>query len=255
LAGYEYQKFSYRGSGISAQDFTNQTNVSYTSILQNSSASSRSIYSWDDPSSELQSYFGRVVLNYNDRFLFTGTIRADGSSKFGANNKYGYFPSGAFAWNINNEKFMKNNHTFSNLKLRASYGLTGNSSFPAGAAQSQYIFGQQSISLNNVANPDLKWETTKQLDLGLDFELAGGKIYGNIDYFNRNTTDILFNFDAIQPAPATKYWVNLPGNVKNHGAELSLGTVLMKKKDLQWNLTFNVALLKIPWKTTMDLQC
>ena len=244
LVGYEYQKFSYRGSGMSAQDFTIQNNVSFTSIMQNSSAASRSIYSWNDPSSELQSYFGRLVLNYQDRYLFTGTLRADGSSKFGSNNKYGYFPSGAFAWNIHNEKFMQNMHTFSNLKLRASYGLTGNSSFPAGSAQSQYTFGQQSIALANVANADLKWETTKQLDLGLDFEVAGGKIYGNIDYFNRNTTDILFNFDAIQPAPATKYWVNLPGNVKNNGVEFSLGTVLMKKKDLQWNLTFNVAILK-----------
>ncbi|MBY0482097.1 MAG: SusC/RagA family TonB-linked outer membrane protein [Chitinophagaceae bacterium] len=244
LLGYEYQKFSYRGAGISAQDFTVQNDVSYTSILQNSSAASRSIYSWNDPSSELQSYFGRLVLNYQDKYLFTGTFRADGSSKFGANNKYGYFPSGAFAWNIHNEKFMQNSHVFSNLKFRASYGLTGNSSFPAGSAQAQYTFGQQSIALANVANPDLKWETTKQLDLGLDFEFAGGRVYGNVDYFNRNTTDILFNFDAIQPAPATKYWVNLPGNVKNNGVEVSLGAVLAKKKDLQWNLTFNVAFLK-----------
>jgi iron complex outermembrane receptor protein len=244
LVGYEYQKFVYRGSGMTGKDFTNQNNVDFTNIMQNSGSAGRNIYSWYDPTSELQSYFGRLVLNYKDRYLVTGTIRADGSSKFGSNNKYGYFPSGAFAWNIHNEKFMQNNHTFSSLKLRASYGITGNSSFPPGSAQSQYTFGQQSIALANVANPDLKWESTKQFDLGLDFELAGGRFYGNIDYFNRNTTNILFNFDAIQPAPATKYWVNLPGNVKNNGVELSLGAALIKKQDLQWNLTFNVAFLQ-----------
>jgi iron complex outermembrane receptor protein len=244
LVGYEYQKFVYRGSGMTGKDFTNQSNVDFTNIMQNSGSAGRNIYSWYDPTSELQSYFGRLVLNYKDRYLVTGTIRADGSSKFGSNNKYGYFPSGAFAWNIHNEKFMQDNHTFSSLKLRASYGITGNSSFPPGSAQSQYTFGQQSIALANVANPDLKWESTKQFDLGLDFELAGGRFYGNIDYFNRNTTNILFNFDAIQPAPATKYWVNLPGNVKNNGVELSLGAALIKKQDLQWNLTFNVAFLK-----------
>jgi TonB-dependent starch-binding outer membrane protein SusC len=244
LVGYEYQKFVYRGAGMTGKDFTNQNNVDFTNIMQNSGSAGRNIYSWYDPTSELQSYFGRLVLNYKDRYLVTGTIRADGSSKFGSNNKYGYFPSGAFAWNIHNEKFMQGNHAFSSLKLRASYGVTGNSSFPPGSAQSQYTFGQQSIALANVANPDLKWESTKQFDLGLDFETAGGRIYGNIDYFNRNTTNILFNFDAIQPAPATKYWVNLPGNVKNNGVELSLGAALIKKQDLQWNLTFNVAFLK-----------
>jgi TonB-dependent starch-binding outer membrane protein SusC len=244
MLGYEYQKFSYKGSGMSAQDFTNQGDVSFTSIMQNSSAASRSIYSWNDPSSELQSYFGRIGFNYEDKYLLTATFRADGSSKFGANNKYGYFPSAAFAWNIHNEGFMKGNNTFSSLKLRASYGVTGNSSFPAGSAQSQYTFGQQSIALANVANPDLKWESTKQFDLGLDFELAGGVLYGSVDYFNRNTTNILFNFDAIQPAPATKYWVNLPGNVKNNGLEVSLGAAIIKKKDLQWNAQFNIAFLK-----------
>ncbi len=243
LLGYEYQKFSFRGTGITAQDFTSDQ-VSYANILQNSSTSSRNVFAFEDPSSSLQSYFARAVLNYKDKYLFTGTFRADGSSKFGANNKYGYFPSLAAAWNITNEDFLKNDATFSNLKLRASWGITGNQSFPAGSAQSQYRFGQGSIALANVANPDLKWESTKQLDIGVDFDLFAGKLFGSVDYFYKNTTDILFNFDAIQPAPATKYWINLPGNVINNGWEVTLGTPLVRNTNVTWNLSANAAFLK-----------
>jgi TonB-linked SusC/RagA family outer membrane protein len=243
LLGYEYQKFAYKGTGISAQDFTTNL-VDYTSVLQNSSASSRNIFSFEDPTASLQSYFARAVVNYKDRFLFTGTFRADGSSKFGENNKYGYFPSFGAAWNISNEDFMKDNKVFSYLKLRGSWGITGNQSFPAGSAQSQYAFGQQSIALVNVANPDLKWESTKQWDLGIDFDLFGGKIFGTVDYFHKNTTDILFNFDAIQPAPATKYWINLPGNVYNKGFEVTLGTPLIRNTKVNWNLNVNAAFMQ-----------
>lgn len=243
LAGYEYQTFSYKGTGIAAQDFTTNL-VDYASILQNSSASSRSIFSFEDPSSSLQSYFARAVLNYRDKYLFTGTFRADGSSKFGTNNKYGYFPSLAAAWNVSNESFMKDNKVFSNLKIRGSWGITGNQAFPAGSAQSQYAFGQQSIQLVNVANPDLKWESTTQWDAGIDFDLFGGKVFGSVDYFHKNTTDILFNFDAIQPAPATKYWINLPGNVINKGLEVTLGAPLIRNTRVTWNASVNAAFMQ-----------
>ncbi len=243
LLGYEYQKFAFKGAGITAQDFTSSA-VSYTSILQNSSTASRNIFGFEDPSSSLQSYFARAVINIQDKYLLTGTFRADGSSKFGSNNKYGYFPSIAAAWNISNESFMKGNRVFSNLKLRASYGITGNQAFPAGSAQSQYVFRQGSIALANVANPDLKWESTKQVDAGVDFDLFGGKLFGSVDYFRKNTNDILFNFDAIQPAPATKYWINLPGNVINSGVEVSLGTTLVRSSNITWNLSANIAFLK-----------
>ncbi len=243
LAGYEYQKFSFKGMSVSALDFTTNL-VNYASILQNSPVASRSIGSFEDPSSSLQSYFARVGFNYKDRYLLTGTFRADGSSKFGANNKYGYFPSVAAAWNITNESFMKGNRAFTSLKLRASYGITGNQAFPAGSAQSQYTFGQSSISLANVANPDLKWESTKQFDAGLDFDLFGGKVFGSIDYFHKNTTNILFNFDAIQPAPNTKYWINLPGNVINKGLEVTLGAPLIRNTRVTWNASINAAFMK-----------
>ena len=243
LLGYEYQNFDFKGANMSGQDFTTDQ-VAYTNIFQNTSQSNRAIGSFADPVSELQSVFARAMANFNDRLLLTATIRADGSSKFGENNRYGYFPSFAAAWNISNEGFMQGNSLFNTLKLRAGYGITGNQEFPSGAAQAQYTFGQGTIALSNVANPDLKWESTKQLNVGVDFNILRGKFFGAIDYFRKNTTDLLFNFDAIQPAPATRYWVNLPGNLINQGVELSLGTTLLNTTSLTWNFNVNASFLK-----------
>lgn len=242
LVGYEFQKFNFQGASITGQDFTSSL-VSFSNILQNASQSSIRTNSFADPISELQSYFGRAILNFNDKYLLTATLRADGSSKFGANNKYGYFPSFAAAWNLSKEGFMQGNTLFSQLKLRAGYGITGNQEFPAGSAQAQYTFGQGSIALANVANPDLKWESTKQVNVGVDFDLFRGKFFGAIDYFRKNTTDLLFNFSAIQPAPATRYWINLPGNLINQGVEVSLTAALIKNNNLNWNFTVNASFL------------
>lgn len=242
VIGYEYQKFDNKGVGLSAQDFTTDL-LPYTNIFQNSTTSSRSVYSFADPLTELQSFFGRANFNYKDRFLLTATLRADGSSKFGKNNKYGYFPSFAGAWNITNEEFMKNGF-FNNLKLRLGWGKTGNQEFPAGSAQERYAFGQQSLFLVNVANPNLKWETSTTVNAGIDFSILGDRIFGSVDYFNKNTTDLLFNFDAIQPAPATKYWINLNGNVINSGLEVALNGALVKSRNITWNLGVNASFLK-----------
>lgn len=242
LVGYEYQKFNFQGASITGQDFTSNL-VSYTNILQNSSQSSIRTSSFADPISELQSYFGRAILNLSDKYLLTATIRADGSSKFGENHRYGYFPSFAAAWNLSKEGFLQGNTAISQLKLRAGWGITGNQEFPAGSAQAQYTFGQGSIALANVANPDLKWESTKQINVGVDFDIFRGKLFGAIDYFRKNTTDLLFNFNAIQPAPATRYWINLPGNLINQGVEVSLGTTFIKTADLVWNFNLNASFL------------
>ena len=171
-----------------------------------------------DPTTEIQSYFGRVNLNLSDKYYLTATMRADGSSKFGKNNKYGYFPSVGAKWNISNEEFLKSQLPISNLGLRASWGNTGNQEFPAGAAQEQFSSGAyNSIGQSNVANPDLKWEKTTQINIGLDYGLLKNKIYGSIDYYNKNTTDMLFQSTAIQPAPASIFFINLPAHLINSG--------------------------------------
>ena len=182
------------------------------------------------PTTELQSYFVRAILNYSDKYFLTGTFRADGSSRFGINNTYGYFPSVAGKWLISNEDFMKNGNVFSTLALRASWGKTGNQEFPSGASQEQFgLFSPVSGGQVNVFNGDLKWESTSSYDLGLDYSLMNGRIYGAFDYYNKTTTDILFQSVAIQPAPATDYWINIPGHLKNTGFEFAIGATVIQK--------------------------
>lgn len=243
VVGYEYQKFAYKGAALGALGFSTDE-LDYTNILQNALQSNTSITSFENPSSELQSIFGRVTVNLKDRYLLTGTLRADGSSKFGENNKYGYFPSFAAKWNISNEGFLKGNSFFNNLAVRVGWGITGNQEFPAGAAQEQYALGAGGgAGLSNVANPDLKWESSQQLNAGVDFSLANNRIYGSVDYFHKKTTNLLFNFPAIQPAPASNYWINLPGNVLNSGVEVAIKGDIVAGKNWNWTLGVNAAFL------------
>ncbi|WP_207632877.1 SusC/RagA family TonB-linked outer membrane protein [Foetidibacter luteolus] len=244
ILGYEYQSFTWRGSSITGLGFSTSPLVDYTDILQNVTSGNITVGSYNDPKAYLQSYFGRAIVSFQDRYVLTATLRADGSSKFGSNNKYGTFPSFALAWNINNESFLKDNGVFDELKLRGSWGITGNQEFPAGAAVTQYSYGQGSIAQANVANPDLKWEETKQWNVGLDFVVGKGKLRGTLDYFNKRTSNLLFNFDAIQPAPATKYWTNLPGRILNNGFEIALSSDLVRNKNTTWTVSINGAFLK-----------
>ncbi|MCU7552589.1 SusC/RagA family TonB-linked outer membrane protein [Chitinophagaceae bacterium LB-8] len=241
LLGYEYQKFDNKGASMEGKGFLTDA-IDYTNYIQNSDPTSRVIKSFADPISELQSFFARAVGNYRDKYVLTATFRADGSSKFGENNRYGYFPSFAAAWNIKNESFMQGG-AFSNLKLRLGWGQTGNQEFPAGASQERYKFDPGTFSQENVANPDLKWEKSTTENIGVDFGVFKDRLSGSIDYFRKKTTDLLFQFDAIQPAPATKYWINLPGEVINSGVEVSLNGVLMSEKDINWNLGVNASFL------------
>jgi TonB-linked SusC/RagA family outer membrane protein len=259
LAGYEYFKTNYSGGGVSASGFNtnlsqaSRIDIPYTKLFANAQTQTP-YFSYANPQAELQSYFGRATLNYKDKYLFTGTMRADGSSKFGKNNKYGYFPSAGAKWVINNEDFMKGNKIFSSLALRASYGITGNQEYPAGSSQEQFALN----SFNNApqvvnGNPDLKWEKTNSVDIGAEFSFAGGKVYGSIDYYNKNTSDVLFQTTAIQPAPSSISFVNLKNaNIINQGLELSLGATLIDNTKVTWDVTLNYAYNKNMVKNFKD---
>ncbi|HEU4608547.1 MAG TPA: SusC/RagA family TonB-linked outer membrane protein, partial [Chitinophagaceae bacterium] len=243
LVGYEYIKRNFSNNNFSALGFNTNltqqgfTGIPYTSILQNGNTQNPP-FVYVDPRNELQSYFGRLQFNFLSKYYLTATMRADGSSKFGENNKYGYFPSVAAKWVISNEDFMKASTIFSNLALRASWGITGNQEFPSGASQEQFAFGSyNNASQINVANPDLKWEQTRSYNFGLDVSSRTGRIYGTIDYYHKNTSDILFQSTAIQPAPASIYFINLPANLINRGVEISLGAAIIERQNLTWDVS------------------
>ena len=247
LAGFEYWKSNFKNNSIIGQTFNFNLNelsllsAQYTDILQNAKTLGP-VNAFKDITTEVQSYFARANLNYKDRYLLTATFRGDGSSKFGTNNKYGYFPSFGVKWNIANEEFMKNSTVFSNLGLRGTWGVTGSQEFPAGASIDQYSFvTYNQAPLTNQGNPNLKWEKTTQWDIGLDFGFAKGRIFGTIDYYNKNTTDLLFQSFVIQPGPPGTYFLNLPGHLLNKGIEVTLGASIVQHENFTWDISFNVA--------------
>ncbi len=244
VVGYEYLSFDRRWNSQSGSGFSELGGLDYYDYLDYSIASNRSIDSYRYPTNELQSFFARAALNFADRYLFTGTIRRDGSTKFGENNKYANFPSLAFAWNISNEAFLQGNPTISNLKLRVGWGKTGNSEFPSGASKDRYVFAAQSISQANFGNPDLRWESSSTINAGIDFGLFQNRLSGSIDYFRKSTTDALFEQTLAQPAPNGRIWVNLDGEIINEGIELALSGSIVQNDNWNWNLAANATYLK-----------
>ena len=199
---------------------------------------------------ELQSFFGRVTYQYNNKYLFTANFRADGSSKFGSNNKYGYFPSFSFGWKISDEEFMKNS-VFNNLKLRAGWGITGNQEIPpkitqalfstlASASYPLYPSGTYpaGTTYSRLANPDIQWESSDQTDLGLDFALLNGALSGTIDLFRKVSKDILLQVIPADPVqPAAELWSNVKDmTITNKGLEFELDY----KHKSQHGFTYNV---------------
>ncbi|MBN8686355.1 MAG: SusC/RagA family TonB-linked outer membrane protein [Chitinophagales bacterium] len=245
VAGYEYTKFEYSNNGQSAQDFID-IGIPYYNMFGYASQSSRAVWHFENPTNELQSYFARTSFNLKDKYLLTATLRADGSTKFGENNKYGYFPSLAAAWNISSESFMQGVDFVSNLKLRLGWGRTGNQEFPAGSSQTRFgVTGIGSISQLNVGNPDLKWETSATTNIGLDFGLLKRKVNVSVDYFSKLTEDVLFELSFPVPGGSSaRIWKNLPATIKNSGIELAVNANLVSKTDFSWNLGFNATFLK-----------
>ena len=198
----------------------------------------------DSTKSELQSFFGRANYNHKDKYLATATVRVDGSSKFGENNKYATFPAFAVKWKIMNEDFGPK-ETFDDLSLRLNFGITGNQEFPSYAS---LAITQRQFNGNNptitAASPDLKWETTTQYGAGIDFAIMKNKLTGTLDYFNKSTEDLLFLQDYAQPAAVPRRWINLPGKVVNSGVEVGLNLDAVRKTNFGWEVQYNMTFLK-----------
>ncbi|GAA0537442.1 SusC/RagA family TonB-linked outer membrane protein [Chitinophaga japonensis] len=196
-------------------------------------------------STKIVSFLGRVNYAFMDRYLLTASFRADGSSRFGPNNRFGYFPSAALAWKMHEESFLRGASFIDELKLRVSYGIIGSQSianylylttFSGGG---NAIFGGDrytSLAPSRVANPDLKWEAAKQADIGVDFALFNRRITGSVEYYDRRTSDLLL--DLPQPL-STGFGVKTQniGSMKNTGIDLALnGDILRSSRGLNWNL-------------------
>lgn len=198
----------------------------------------------DSTKSQLKSFYGKAHYSLNDKYLFTASVRTDGSSKFGENNKYATFPSFAVKWKVMNESFVPKKF-FNDLCFRANYGITGNLDFPANAslAITQTYFNG-SVFPVSAANPDLKLETTTQYGIGFDFAISKNRLSGTIDYFNKSTEDLLVFQATTQPSASSGRWVNLPGKVINTGLELSLNLEAIRKSNFWWEVQYHMTFLK-----------
>lgn len=255
LGGFSYQKFKFSGTSFSTINIS-ELGEGVAPEYNPGYSGEQSGVSGYAQENELQSYFGRLNYTFDDRYLLTASIRADGSTRFGDNNKYGYFPSFALGWNIDRELFLEDIEEISQLKLRASWGETGNqevankitqASYSQSASGGYYLYNNYNlingIVVNRTANSDLKWEVVTQFDLGLDFSLWDNKLYGSIDYYNKTTTDAILNIPSEPLSPTTTVWKNIDGEIVNNGFEFTLGSQLINTEDFNWSLDVNGATL------------
>jgi len=249
-AGFEYMKFTNKGSsiGVTGPDLKGFGNygLDYTDYIQYSNPANRLVTSFTDPLTELQSYFGRAVLNFKRKYILTATFRADGSTKFGEDNKYGYFPSYSAAWIVSEEDFLSTDF-IDHLKIRLGWGKTGNQEFPGGSSVALYNFTNNGGygQINN-PNPDLKWQADEQFNVGVDFTILKNRISGTLDYFHKTTTDLLYPSYPIQPAPQGSIvtWINLDGKIQNSGVEASINTSIISDDNVAWDFGVNATFIR-----------
>lgn len=245
LGGITYQMEKSRSFNAAATGFNYEgLETENIGVGGNPGVPTSTSYEW-----KLFSYLGRANYSFKGRYLFTASIRADGSSRFGKANKWGYFPSAAFAWRIIDEPCLKENTMFSDLKLRTSYGVTGNTAlapyqtlFTLNPAQTVYndqlAVGQTTGVL--LTNPDLKWESTAQWNAGIDVGLLRNRFSLTIDYYLKNTRDLL----AIVPLQLSTGYNNTIqniGQIRNRGIELGLNATLVNTNALKWDFNINIS--------------
>ena len=243
VGGITFQSNREERTYAEAQDFPNYTlGANNIGLANKPLPPSGSVQKWG-----LNSYLGRVNYRLKDRYLFTLTGRIDGSSRFGINNKYGFFPSGALAWRVSDEAFLKDNKTISDLKLRVTYGITGNDGIGLYNSLSQYgtartVFGDQEvlyIQASRIANPDLRWEKTGQFDAGIDLGLLNNRIQITADYYVKTTSDLLLAVEL----PATTGFTSVTRNVgslENRGFELGINTINLDGQ-FKWRTNGNIS--------------
>jgi len=246
LAGYTVQKSQTENSGISADEIPNDAVTFYAvQLAPIESTSIKSGYS----EFSMASLLARVNYSYSRKYLFTASVRRDGSSRLGANNKYAVFPSVAIAWKVSEESFMQNVDAIYDLKIRASYGLTGNqgispfSTLPVlGSGGTVIMNGVPTASLqqSSLSNPSIKWETTRQFDLGVDVSLFQGRLSAVLDFYYKRTKDLLLNVEVPYFTGFSSQLQNI-GEVQNTGVDLSINSVNINNKDFKWTTSLTIS--------------
>ena len=242
VAGITYQE--WRNASVTATSTGLSTNNLGTDNLAIGTAAAAS----NTNQNSLASFLGRLNYRLFDKYLFTFTFRADGSSRFGENNKWGYFPSGAIAWRVKEENFLRDIDAISDLKLRVSYGSTGNQEIGSYLSQKQYTANSyvlnrtrvSGFSPANLPNAGLSWEPTKTLDAGFDLNIFGNRVQITADYYNKKTEKLLFQVAL----PSTSGFGAMTQNiakVQNQGVELAINTVNIDRKSVKWSTSFNIS--------------
>ena len=253
MAGYSWeQKKNNDGFGLTVEGYYNDDLTWYNmSYAQTILGVQNSVSSGYVENVKNISFYGRVNYSFDGRYMLQATIRRDGSSVFGKNNRWGTFPSISGAWNITEEAFMKNQNLFSNLKLRAGYGVSGNSmgfdvysSYVTYGATGTFVYDgktYRTYGATKNANPDLKWETTSMLNVGLDFGFLKNRINGTIEVYHKKTKDLIWGY----PVPTTQYvygWMDANvGEMTNKGIEFTINIDAIRTKDFNWMTTFNLS--------------
>lgn len=253
MAGYSWEeKKNNDGFGLSVEGYYNDDlgwyNMSYAQTILGVQNSVQSGYL---EKVRNISFYGRVNYSFDSRYMLQATIRRDGSSVFGKNNRWGTFPSVSAAWNITEEKFMQNQHIFDNLKLRAGYGISGNamgfdvySSYNTYGASGTFVYDgktYRTYCATKNANPDLKWESTGMLNIGLDFAFLKGRLNGTVEVYHKKTKDLIWSY----PVSTTQYiygWMDANvGEMTNKGIEFTLNAVPVRTKNFMWSTTLNLS--------------
>lgn len=249
LAGAEAQNFEQNGypSGIGGDansPFSKDKAALYRRMDE--LAATNSLYFVNGLNrTTFSSLFGRLNYSYADKYYLQLLMRRDGSSKFGPNRKFGYFPAASAAWTISQENFLRDNKVISNLRLRASYGITGNANIPPGEYYSKFVNtgsynSQLAVRPQNVENPNLQWEQLKSIDAAIEFGFFKNRISGEFAYYNKRTNDVLIN-GGISPSTGFGSAYQNVGEILNEGLELSLNTINIQSKNFKWTTNFNIS--------------
>lgn len=257
MLGYSWEENNNNdGFGLTVKNFYNDAvkyyNLTYANVIDGMDAVESGALS----TLRMISFYGRLNYSYGDKYSFQATVRRDGSSAFGRNNRWGTFPSVSAAWRLSEEKFIKSLNVFDDLKLRAGYGVSGNAlGFDAYTAIRTYgpsgwfsytdangvTTNMHTLAATNNSNPDLKWERTGMFNIGFDFSILGSRLSGTVEYYDKRTKDLIYYYPvSTNRYPFGTMTANV-GDISNKGVEVTINAIPLKTRDWMWNTTLNVS--------------